>query len=151
MPNWADNQMIVTGKTEEMDRFKKDFGCFNDIVPLDGEWEYDKAVETWGVKWDVNPDEVDYGRFEEGDYYSFMTPWGPPSAFVRKASRKYDLRFTLKTAERGAFFMNKENFENGQKIGEAYATEREMMKELFSGDFFFRGWLTDMELVNHES
>ena len=149
MPNWADNQLIVNGDVEEMDRFNNNFKNFEAIVPL-GEWDYDEAIETWGCKWDINPEELEYGRYDEGDYYSFMTPWSPPTGFVKKASEKYDLRFTLKTYEPGMFYMNKEIFEEGRRIGSANADEHGAMKELFSGDDFFRGIFKDMELINHD-
>ena len=59
MPNWCDNSLYITGKSEDIKKLHeeaKEKGFFESILPL-GEWEYGKAIDTWGTKWE--------GRIEE--------------------------------------------------------------------------------------
>ena len=63
MPNWCSNQIKLGGTTEEIERIwntleddKQDDGLLSAIAPLDGEWEYEDAVTSWGTKWDIKHD-----------------------------------------------------------------------------------------------
>lgn len=56
MPNWCMNTMIAKhsdpAKMEALkEALKKDI-FFEHILPI-GEWEYDKAVNTWSTKWEA--------------------------------------------------------------------------------------------------
>ena len=143
MPNWAENSLVVKGDNQELQRFDEDFENFESLVPLQGEWEYDKAIATWGTKWDIDRNNVNLSIIDGNHHYYFNTAWTPPENFVRKVSKKYNLTFVLKTAEMGVCYMNETKFENGMEIGEKYAESLEEMERKFSGDEFFDQFLNE--------
>jgi|TARA_X000000950_G_C13575581_1_gene521355 hypothetical protein len=93
MPNWCSNQIKLGGPTEEIERIwntleddKQDDGLLSAIAPLDGKWEYEDAVASWGTKWDIKHD---HGlQFNKDKNYSeingyFESAWSPPTEAVR--------------------------------------------------------------------
>lgn len=108
MPNWCENQTIITGDTATVKKFMNDFCGFDseykfaNIVPLpqtdESLSDWFQAVEVWGTKWDLNNDyltvsddsdligsDEDLKRFE----FSYLTAWSPPLSFWQKVSEKY--------------------------------------------------------------
>lgn len=90
MPNWCNNTVTLSFNTKKsLQEFVKKIsdtenavGLFELIKPI-GEWEYHKALDTWGTKWDVFlPDSI-YNMLihieSKGLTISFDTAWGPPS------------------------------------------------------------------------
>ena len=131
MPNWASNELIVKGDNDKLTEFREAFTSFSAIVPLDGEWEYDKAVDTWGTKWDIDERNIFYTPGDEEDTYHFNTAWSPPEAFVGSASEKYpELEFILKTYDIGCYYANKLRVKNGKVIQAEYAETEEGIKEI---------------------
>ena len=89
MPNWCSNQTKIGGPTKEIKRIwdileddTQDDGLLSAMAPLDGDWEYNDAVNNWGTKWDIKGD---HGlQFDEGKTYSeisgsFESAWSPPT------------------------------------------------------------------------
>ena len=106
MPNWADNQITITGPNSVIDKIEKitkeednQNGLLNFMFPMPKElsdttadgskdkammkkygysnW-YDWAVENWSTKWEVNEF---YGVDRQGDTisFAFSSAWAPPT------------------------------------------------------------------------
>ncbi len=82
MPNWAQNTLKITTTDvnfiEQAVAAYKNNSLLNFLVPI-GEWDYNLAVERWGVKWDV---EGLCDPVIEGDTVTFIfdSAWAPPIA-----------------------------------------------------------------------
>ena len=84
MPNWCYNNVDITATTEEhkdlldrVSRAETADGFFEMLRPL-GEWDYNRSVENWGTKWDVEPMDVDFDGTTLTT--SFDSAWSPPIA-----------------------------------------------------------------------
>ena len=87
MPNWCDNHIHIEGPAEELKKLQqgfKDKGMLETLCPI-GEWDYNLAVNTWGTKWEISDDEVEYFEFEyDGEDWAhltgnFQSAWSPPT------------------------------------------------------------------------
>jgi len=101
MPNWCNNSFTITGCVESI----KDlwdtaqtagddggFGLLNAIAPI-GEWDYGKAVDTWGTKWDVSDEGLEY--IDNGDGTAMITgwfdsAWAPPIGAYEQLADDFD-------------------------------------------------------------
>ena len=100
MPNWCNNSFTITGCVESI----KDlwdtaqtaddgkFGLLNAIAPI-GEWDYGKAVDTWGTKWDVSDEGLEY--IDNGDGTAmidgwFDSAWAPPIGAYEQLAADFD-------------------------------------------------------------
>ena len=131
MPNWCLNNLIVTGKKKELEKFEKQFSkkhkvitqdyingelvydfkeeegySFQNFVPMPKEevenwWQW--SIRNWGTKWDLNPDQVGSSTEENGDkFYAFDTAWSPPVTAIRAMSKQFQTcTFTLNYQEEG--------------------------------------------------
>lgn len=99
MPNWCDNSLYITGKSEDIKKLHeeaKEKGFFESVLPL-GEWEYAKAIDTWGTKWEVkiedNDDQIDVDldlKEEQGSMSMFFqTAWGPALGVYRELAKRF--------------------------------------------------------------
>ena len=79
MPNWCYNNLDIEGDVEQLKRFAeyKEGKFFENIMPL-GEWEYDKSLEGWGTKWDVDPIHCELDEDSKTLSVSFDSAWAPP-------------------------------------------------------------------------
>ena len=146
MPNWCENNLIVTGHKDAVKKFDDDFKgypseiqeygaknmqknyCFNAIrsMPEGVDW-YSWAVNNWGTKWDIyhllvvsSITKMAFGQSLKA-YYAFDTAWTPPVEFVDYASRLYpDLRFELNYFEGGMMFAGSIVLQNGKIITETF-------------------------------
>jgi hypothetical protein len=76
---------------------------FEAVVPL-GEWDYDRAVDAWGTKWDAR--ETTLLKTETTLTYLFETAWAPPLPVVRAISTKWPgLVVHVKAREDGNSFL----------------------------------------------
>lgn len=116
MPNWCSNWAFIhhdnPEKIKQMQAAVTENNLFETFVPL-GEWDYAKAVETWGTKWDANGAEVQHVS-DDGNGVSlyFDTAWGPPTEFYNKLTEQ---GFTVDATyhEPGMCFAGHYTSENG--------------------------------------
>lgn len=101
MPNWCNNSFSITGNTESIKDLWEaaqtagpdgDFGLLNAIAPI-GEWEYGKAVDNWGTKWDVSDEGLEF--IDHGDGTAsisgwFDSAWAPPIAAYEQLADDFD-------------------------------------------------------------
>ena len=100
MPNWCNNNITISGPTETIKQLwedaqtghrytvevdgeqveKVEFGLLEAMAPI-GNWEYGTAVDTWGTKWDISDEGLEYEDTEDG-YATisgwFDSAWSPP-------------------------------------------------------------------------
>lgn len=85
IPNWCYNTLTVTHEDPaQIQRFvnaAKQGRLFAEFVPLNenGDWEYGKAVDMWGTKWDIS--ETVFDSDENSSHGCFDTAWSPPIEF----------------------------------------------------------------------
>ena len=81
MPNWCSNSITISGPTETIKQLWEDaqtagpddsFGLLEAMAPI-GEWEYGTAVETWGTKWDISDEGLEF--IDNGDGTAEITGW----------------------------------------------------------------------------
>ena len=100
MPNWCSNSFSITGCTESIKDLwdtaqtanNGEFGLLEAIAPI-GEWDYDKAVNTWGTKWDVSDEGLEY--IDNGDGTACITgwfdsAWAPPIGAYEQLADDFD-------------------------------------------------------------
>ena len=101
MPNWCNNSFLITGNTESI----KDlwdaaqtagpdggFGLLNAIAPI-GDWDYGTAVDTWGTKWDVSDEGLEFTDNEDGTASIsgwFDSAWAPPIGAYEQLAADFD-------------------------------------------------------------
>ena len=123
MPNWCENEVTITGDTEEQIKEFKEYVSagegefsFEAIVPMpenvkdtthnhlgpnSGPNWYDWSIENWGTKWDADDVEV-VDEDEESITYSFDTAWSPPEPICEALRAKFpDLNISWFYRERG--------------------------------------------------
>jgi len=83
MPNWCDNTVKIYGPKEKLKRLKDwghDGSLLEAMVPL-GDWDYNKSVQEWGTKWDVEMCDAQFEEMADDDWMlngSFQSAWSPP-------------------------------------------------------------------------
>ena len=96
MPNWCSNSFSITGNTESIkdlwDAANEKEGLLEAIAPI-GEWEYGNAVETWGTKWDVSLEGLEF--VDNGDGTAsipgwFDSAWSPPIGAYEQLAADFD-------------------------------------------------------------
>ena len=101
MPNWCNNSFSITGCVESIrDLWEAaqtagpdgEFGLLNAIAPI-GDWDYSKAVDTWGTKWDVSDEGLEY--IDNGDGTAMITgwfdsAWAPPIGAYEQLADDFD-------------------------------------------------------------
>jgi hypothetical protein len=112
MPNWCSNNFSITGCVESIkdlwdtaqtaNRYtvmednveveKVGFGLLEAIAPI-GDWEYGNAVETWGTKWDVSDEGLEF--IDHGDGTASITgwfdsAWAPPIGAYEQLAADFD-------------------------------------------------------------
>jgi hypothetical protein len=124
MPNWCSNNLYVSGKKEDVTKFKekakteKEPLSFSNFVPMPKEEEenwYEWNIANWGTKWDISNVEVSFdGKVkiqDEEEYYinyMFDTAWSPPIEWVGNLAKQYpELEFELEYREDGVGFAGK--------------------------------------------
>ena len=101
MPNWCNNSFSITGNTESIKDLwdaaqtagpDGDFGLLNAIAPI-GDWDYGTAVDTWGTKWDVSDEGLEF--IDNGDGTAsitgwFESAWAPPIGAYEQLAADFD-------------------------------------------------------------
>ena len=97
MPNWCQNTIEISGDLQELTDLMgamKDRGFCEAVIPL-GEWEYAKAVATWGTKWDMQvEDDAHYEMTDNGDgtgslFVDGNSAWSPPVPVFDEISKNF--------------------------------------------------------------
>jgi hypothetical protein len=109
MANWCENKLVITGDTNEVEKFIKNG------ISEDGSWEFENyyptpysltegdnwyywRAENWGTKW--NPDDVCISA----NTIEFLTAYSPPVSWIVKVSEEYpNLIFKLTFIEEEGF------------------------------------------------
>jgi len=149
MPNWCSNTVtIFSDYKEDLEDFIKNitdnpivtdnsvdnnpdhFSMLETYLPI-GEWDYDKAISTWGCKWS----EVDLAISDISNYFesselaafsvdiTFDTPWADPSEGIKSISKKFpSLIFGNTYYEQGMDFCGFYVINNGDIIDFAVLT-----------------------------
>ena len=102
MPNWCSNHIRIEGPKAEIDRITDiladdtDNGLLTALAPLEGEWDYNSAINNWGTKWDITDHGLEQEEYEHNGSVRgilegyFESAWGPPSEAVEKWLHKSD-------------------------------------------------------------
>lgn len=83
MPNWCMNDVLISGPKEKItDLYNKimDTGGLLEVMSPQGEWDYSNAVDKWGTKWDVDPEnlEIEFEKEEGSISGTVDSAWSPP-------------------------------------------------------------------------
>jgi hypothetical protein len=97
MPNWCANSLTIKGDASTLVALKKIIesdgeGLLEAIAPI-GEWDYDKAVETWGTKWDISAEGLEYTDNGDGTAEItgwFDSAWSPPIEAFQSLADDWD-------------------------------------------------------------
>ena len=95
MPNWVDttiqvrtnNPILIDLLSSISENGAKEENVFETLCPI-GAWEYDKAVATWGCKWDLTEVNVSLEELDGRNKgyvvvtISGQTAWCPPQGVV---------------------------------------------------------------------
>jgi len=111
MPNWCMNDVLIKGPTSKIEelynKIEKSDGLFEVMVPI-GDWDYNTAVDKWGVKWDASPENLVLEEDGDEAYISgtIDTAWGPPiQVFETFSIENPDLIVELRYFEPGMCFI----------------------------------------------
>jgi hypothetical protein len=111
MPNWCSNSITITGPVEKIHALRAvsiDKGLLEAMAPL-GDWEYDRAVEAWGTKWDISNEGLEYE--DNGDGTATIggwadSAWAPPvEAFQTYSNANPEVTMELQYFEPGMAFI----------------------------------------------
>ena len=135
MPNWCMNNVSISGPKEKMQvlwgLMNEKQGLLEAMVPI-GEWDYSRASEVWGTKWDVNTEnleihEISGGRMEISG--SFDSAWGPPiECFQTYLEANEDVTIHLDYFEPGMQFYG--SFSRDGSVHEEFADISEVPDDI---------------------
>lgn len=117
MPNWCMNTIEIIGPRDQIQLLLetahyKDNNLLEAMVPI-GDWEYDKALAAWGVKWGMETDSLVLEHLEDGLAAirgPTETPWDPPiQAFTSFANAHPECTLSIKYFEPGMNFIGEWN------------------------------------------
>jgi hypothetical protein len=77
------NDVLISGPKEKItDLYNKimDTGGLLEVMSPQGEWDYSNAVDKWGTKWDVDPEnlEIEFEKEEGSISGTVDSAWSPP-------------------------------------------------------------------------
>jgi len=120
MPNWCNNNIVITGSKENMKPLVKKFRELEDTKEnvmetiigtpdkpknYDGGGWYNYNCERFGCKWDFPADDIPTLSIEdERIEFDCMTAWAPPNAFLENLCKMYKVEAVMKYAEPGMDF-----------------------------------------------
>jgi hypothetical protein len=149
MPNWCMNNLTIEGKPERLNQLadaieKGEF--FQHVKPI-GNWDYENALNSWGTKWDIGENTVD---FPEDNMLSvvFDTAWSPPLGVYEALMEDPDIDSVY-----GSYFEPGMNFggewDNGDDryvgdINEAFKDGDEVAIEI-NEQYEFDSWFEEEE------
>lgn len=160
MPNWCNNSFAITGNTESIKELWETaqtagpdggFGLLNAIAPI-GDWDYGTAVETWGTKWDVSDEGLEF--IDNGDGTAsisgwFDSAWAPPIAAYEQLAADFDSCYIeCSYYEPGMDFGGFWSSENGDEYFDDLQTRLEQPVE--SWDPAFAAFEAEYDLLSEE-
>lgn len=140
MPNWCSNVIEIRGPKNKIEKIWEDAqakdGLLEAMVPI-GEWDYATAADTWGTKWDVSLEGLEYQESSEEAMITgwFDSAWAPPiDAYCTFLSNNEDCEIEASYHESGMDFAG--IFENGTDDECNNVTEQCQMPESERSDLF---------------
>ena len=114
MPNCCYNHATISHsdpeKIKQMQSAANEGNLFETFAPI-GEWDYMKAIEQWGTKWDANVNDVSSLSANELELM-FDTAWAPPIAFYDKLVEQ-GFEISANYDEEGMAFIGRYSNEDG--------------------------------------
>jgi len=108
MPNWCMNNATITGPIEKLNAIVegiKQDKMLETMVPI-GEWDYGKAVDNWGTKWDLQDVDWDLDEANQTLSLNFDSAWGPPTiAYENYTDANDDVHIEASYYESGMCFV----------------------------------------------
>ena len=155
MPNWCNNSITIKGPADKIRALwdaaqpteDKDGSLLDAMVPI-GEWDYNTAVNSWGTKWDISLEGL---QFVQGDNGRAMitgwadSAWAPPvNAFQTWSAENEDCDLELKYFEPGMGFIGVWDSDGGdaywEDIGSLLETTEEEDSVLYDLLEHFNVW-----------
>jgi len=116
MPNWCYNSTTFFCQNKEMydkllasiesDKWFKTFAPLGlDKEKYENGWEYNKALEVWGTKWE--PDELEIFNNDKDDFLIqiyFNTAWSPPLGVYKEMYNNFGIEIASFYEESSEFF-----------------------------------------------
>jgi hypothetical protein len=162
MPNWNSNAITIKGPVDKIRALwdaanpnSEYAGLLEAMVPI-GEWDYDRAVQAWGTKWDINGEGLEFTDLGDGTATIegwADSAWSPPiEAFATYCGNNDDVTAQLDYFEPGMAFIGRwtntdgeQTYEDVGALLETTADEDPMLYELMEY-FDVWGWYeTDEE------
>jgi hypothetical protein len=146
MPNWCSNSISIDGPLDKIQALWTEAelkDCLLEIMTPIGEWDYGQAVESWGTKWDVNIEGLEFE--DNGDGTASITgwfdsAWSPPlQAFATYCDKNPDVSAEVFYQEEGMCFVGRWSNTDGDdyyEYGDATsATIRDFVPDYLVDEF----------------
>lgn len=116
MPNWCSNNITIQGPADMIRALwdaaqpaeGKDGSLLEAMVSI-GEWDYDTAVNTWGTKWDISLEGLQFELLPDGRAMIqgwFESAWSPPiGAYEKFCENNNDVYICASYFEPGMSFI----------------------------------------------
>ena len=147
MPNWCMNSVEIVGSIETLEAIAqaaKEGKLLEYLAPI-GEWDYQKAVDTWGTKWDVTCEDPYLDHENNTLTMHFDSAWGPPTEAYWTGVDRHDVTITAYYYESGMMFAGK--YEDGYDNSYEIDFENENWKDEIPDDIV-EHWDLDYEYEN---
>jgi hypothetical protein len=129
MPNWCSNAITIKGPVDKIRALwdaaqpaeGKDGSLLEAMVPI-GEWDYDRAVQEWGTKWDISLEGLEF--VDLGDDTAAIqgwadSAWSPPiEAFATYCGNDDDVTAQIDYFEPGMSFIGSWTANDGEQTWE---------------------------------
>jgi hypothetical protein len=155
MPNWCSNTFTINGDVDSLRPLweatqQEDNPQFLEAIAPIGDWEYGNAVNTWGTKWDVNTDGMEFEDHGDGTATLsgwFDSAWSPPiEAFNTLAGDLDSCYIELYYFEPGMAFVGYWSSEGGDDHYEIDPDAEDMgIPEYLEEHFNVADWFTSEE------
>lgn len=162
MPNWNSNTITIEGPADKIRALwdaaqpaeGKDGSLLEAMVPI-GEWDYGTAVESWGTKWDISLEGLEFvdlgnGRAAIQGYAD--SAWSPPiEAFATYCGNNDDVTAQLDYFEPGMGFIGRWTDAAGEQTWEDVyqfaknGTDDPVLDQLME-DFNVWDWYENLEI-----
>lgn len=161
MPNWCNNSVDITGPVDVIqaawNRTDDGSNLLEAITPI-GEWDYGMAIDSWGTKWDINGEGLEFVDNQDGTASItgwFDSAWSPPlQAFATFCDNNPGVNAEIFYQEEGMCFVGRWNNVEGDdchKYAEATSkTIREYVPEYLVDEFDLEYNLEQWEELDEE-